>query len=135
MHARPLTRHTLRRLAVVGAAGVVLAAATATGPVSAAGSNDAPKASVLQLTGTATSVDLDPSTMAVLQQNGVSVAPVAPATVSTAGGTTTVSFPISEGYVSVYDSPRRRSSAARSPTWAASPSAPGASPSPLPTSS
>jgi len=72
------------------------------GSVSAA-SYDAPKASILQLTGTSTSVDLDPSTAAVLQQNGVSVAPVAPATVSTAGGTTTVSFPISEGYVSVYD--------------------------------
>jgi len=103
MHARPLTRHTLRRLAVVGAAGVVLAAAAATGPVSAAGSNDAPKASILQLTGTSTSVDIDPSTAAVLAQNGVTVAPVAPATASTNGGTTTVSFPISEGYVSVYD--------------------------------
>jgi len=87
----------------MGAAGALLATAAATGPVSAAGSKDAPKASIMQLTGTATSVDLDPATAAVLQQNGVTVAPVAPATASTNGGTTTVSFPISAGYVAVYD--------------------------------
>ena len=62
----------------------------------------APEAEFLQLKGVSTSVDLDPGTAAVLQQNKVTVSPVEPATASMNGSTTTVSFPITEGYVAVY---------------------------------
>lgn len=71
---------------------------TATGT---AGPGGAPAAQVEQLTGQSTSVDVDPKTAAVLQQNHVMVAPVGPATASTASGLT-VSFPITNGYVSIY---------------------------------
>jgi hypothetical protein len=56
-----------------------------------------------QLQGVSTSVDIDAGTAGVLKQNGVAVAPVAPATASTAGGGLSVSFPITDGFVSVYD--------------------------------
>ncbi len=66
-----------------------------------------PSAEILGLGGRSTSVDLDPATAAVLKENNVTVTPVAPATVSTTGGTTTVSFPITQGYVSVYPESQR----------------------------
>ncbi len=61
-----------------------------------------PQAEFLTLKGVSTSVDLDPATAKVLADNKVTVAPIGPATASTAGGKTTVSFPISQGYVAVY---------------------------------
>ena len=67
-----------------------------------AGPGGAPAAEFLDLKGVSTSVDLDPATAKVLADNKVTVAPVEPATVSTSGGTTAVSFPISEGYVAVH---------------------------------
>ena len=66
------------------------------------GPGGAPQAELLDLTGVSTSVDLDPATAKVLADNKVTVAPVEPATVSQSGGTTTVSFPITEGYVALY---------------------------------
>jgi hypothetical protein len=62
----------------------------------------APQASILQLSGVSTTVDLDPGTAGVLQQNHVSVTPVAPATATVTGGATSVSFPITAGYVALY---------------------------------
>ncbi|MDQ2960528.1 MAG: hypothetical protein M3R48_05700 [Candidatus Dormibacteraeota bacterium] len=59
-------------------------------------------AQVEQLSGTSTTVDVNASTAAVLQQNGVTVTPVAPATASTSGGGLSVTFPITNGYVAVY---------------------------------
>ncbi|MGI8982964.1 MAG: hypothetical protein ACR2HM_00245 [Acidimicrobiales bacterium] len=77
--------------------GVVrIAAKGTTGP------GGAPAVEIQALGGMATNVDLDAGTAAVLKQNNVTVAPVGPATVSTSGGTTTASFPITQGYVSVY---------------------------------
>lgn len=67
-----------------------------------AGSATGPTAQIAQLAGVSTSVDLDPATAAVLQQNGVSVAPVAPATAAMQGGMTVVSFPITGGNVAIY---------------------------------
>lgn len=61
-----------------------------------------PSAEFLTLKGVTTAVDLDPGTLKVLTQNKVAVAPVAPATVTTNGGVTTATFPISQGFVSVY---------------------------------
>ena len=72
-----------------------------------AGPGGAPSAEIMALGGVSTNVDLDAGTAAVLAQNNVSVAPVAPATVSASGGTTTASFPISQGYVSVYPESQR----------------------------
>ena len=74
---------------------------SATGSKSAAATKS-PQAEFLTLKGVSTSVDLDPATAKVLADNKVSVAPVAPASVSQTGGTTTVSFPITQGFVSVY---------------------------------
>jgi hypothetical protein len=71
---------------------------TATGM---AGPGGAPAAQVEQLSGQSTSVNVDAGTAMVLQQNGVTVAPVGPATASTANGLT-VSFPITNGYVAAY---------------------------------
>ncbi len=79
--------------------GVVHVVATGT-----SGPGGAPQAEFVRLTGRSTSVDLDAATAKVLADNKVSVAPVAPATVSQSGGTTRVSFPITEGYVAVYPS-------------------------------
>lgn len=62
----------------------------------------APTAEIQSLKGMSTSVDLDPATAAVLQQNGVSVAPVGPATATAQNGMTVVSFPITAGYVALY---------------------------------
>ncbi len=79
--------------------GVVHVVATGT-----PGPKGAPQAELVRLTGSSTSVDLDAGTAKVLADNKVSVAPVGPATASQAGGTTRVSFPITEGYVAVYPS-------------------------------
>ncbi len=81
-------------------AGTSSSAATASGV--AAKTASAPSAAILNLTGATTKVDIDTSTAAVLKQNGVSVAPVAPATAAMANGTTEVSFPITAGYAAIY---------------------------------
>ncbi|MDQ4132270.1 MAG: hypothetical protein M3179_03485, partial [Actinomycetota bacterium] len=70
-----------------------------TAPTTSSSQEAGPTASFLSLTGVSTSVYLDAGTAKVLADNRVTVAPVAPATASTSGGTTTVSFPITEGYV------------------------------------
>ncbi len=94
-----------RRLLLVP---LVVAAMAASGGLSTAGAQaSAPSAELLGLTGSTTNVDLDASTAQVLKDNGVSVAPVAPATVSTSGSTTTASFPITEGYVAIYPQDQR----------------------------
>ncbi len=67
-----------------------------------AGPGGAPATELLSLGGNETNVDLDAGTLAVLEENNVSVSPVGAASVSSSGGTTTASFPISQGYVSVY---------------------------------
>lgn len=74
---------------------------SATGAQSAALTR-APSAAILNLSGETTKVDIDTSTAAVLKQNGVSVAPVAPATAGIVGGTVEVSFPITAGYAAIY---------------------------------
>ena len=84
-----------------------LATAFVAVPAASAQSGVAPSAEVLTLSGMSTNVDLDSSTMTVLKDNGVSVAPVSPATVSSSGSTTTASFPITEGYVSIYPQEQR----------------------------
>ncbi len=73
-----------------------------TAPTTSSSQEAGPTASFLSLTGVSTSVDLDAGTAKVLADNRVTVAPIAPATANTSGGTTTVSFPITEGYVAVY---------------------------------
>ena len=96
---------TSRSRRLTTAAGVIaLAAGVATGGQLAASAQSltAPSAEFLTLSGVSTKVDLDNSTLAVLAQNGVSVTPVAPATVFASGGTTTATFPITEGYVAVF---------------------------------
>ncbi len=65
--------------------------------------SSSPQATIASLSGVGTTVDIDAGTAGVLQQNGVSVAPVAPATASTAGGGLHVTFPITGGNVSLYD--------------------------------
>lgn len=75
--------------------------AAATGSAAAA-SAAAPSAALLNLTGATTKVDIDPATAAVLQKNGVSVAPVAPATAAMVNGGVEVTFPITTGYVAIY---------------------------------
>jgi len=87
-------------------AGVAVLAATGWQAASAQ-SPSAPSAEILTLSGVSTNVDLDAGTAGVLKENGVTVTPVAPATVSTSGGTTTASFPITDGYVSVYPESQR----------------------------
>ena len=96
------SRRTVRRTAATLFTSLLLVGAAAGGQLATAQSGVAPDAEILTLTGTSTDVDLDAGTLAVLEENGVSVAPVAPATVSSSGGTTTASFPITEGYVAVY---------------------------------
>ena len=75
------------------------AAASSGGSASTAA---APAAAILNLTGATTKVDIDPATAQVLAQNGVSVAPVAPATAAMVNGGIEVSFPITTGYVAIY---------------------------------
>ncbi|MDQ4131623.1 MAG: hypothetical protein M3179_00075, partial [Actinomycetota bacterium] len=99
-------RRALAPILLAGAA-VLVILTTATGQPVIAQATGAPKAEILTLSGVTTNVDLDAGTAAVLKQNDVSVTPVAPATVSTSGGTTTASFPITEGYVSVYPESQR----------------------------
>jgi hypothetical protein len=64
----------------------------------------APSAAILNLTGASTKVDIDPGTAMVLQQHGVSVTPVAPATAAMVNGTIEVTFPITAGYAAIYPS-------------------------------
>ena len=85
----------------VGQAGTTAPSGDAAPSVSAP-QQAGPTASLLSLKGVSTSVDLDPGTAKVLADNKVTVAPIAPATANTTGGTTTISFPITEGYVAVY---------------------------------
>ena len=59
-------------------------------------------AAVAQIAGGSTTVTLDPSTAQVLQQNGVTVAPVAPATANTNGGNVAVSFPVTGGEAFIF---------------------------------
>ncbi len=93
-----------RSLALLGVVGLAVGAG---GLTASAQSSSAPSAEILTLSGGSTNVDLDAGTAAVLKDNGVTVTPVAPATVTTSGGTTTASFPITEGYVSVYPESQR----------------------------
>ncbi|MEO8898209.1 MAG: hypothetical protein ABI473_05885 [Candidatus Dormibacter sp.] len=74
-------------------------------------------AAALNITGGATKVDIDPATAMVLQQHGVSVAPVAPATAAMVNGTVEVTFPVTTGYAAIYpnsDLPYIRGSIAHS---------------------
>ncbi|MBJ7610416.1 MAG: hypothetical protein JF887_13440 [Candidatus Dormibacteraeota bacterium] len=92
---------------MVAACGGDTSSSSSSGPASSSGSPAAstaaaPAAAILNLTGATTKVDLDASTAMVLQQNGVSVAPVAPATAAMANGTVEVSFPITAGYAAIY---------------------------------
>lgn len=96
-------------VAAVAGTGLMLAAcgSTDTGSSSSAASSPgavavAPSAAILNLTGATTKVDVDPATAAVLTQNGVSVAPVAPATAAMVNGGIEVTFPITTGYAAIY---------------------------------
>jgi hypothetical protein len=60
------------------------------------------QAAIPALAGGSTTVTLDPGTAQVLQQNKVSVAPAAPATASTNGGSTAVTFPVTGGEAFVF---------------------------------
>jgi hypothetical protein len=85
------------------ACGSASAGAPSTAPgTSAAAASPAPSAAILNLTGASTKVDIDPGTAMVLQQHGVSVAPVAPATAAMVNGTIEVTFPITTGYAAIY---------------------------------
>jgi hypothetical protein len=95
------SRNTVTVLAV-GALALTLAACGSQTSAGSTTQNPAPTAQIEQLNGMSTTVDLDPTTAAVLQQNHVSVAPVAPATASAQSGATAVSFPITDGYVALY---------------------------------
>ncbi|GAC1339153.1 MAG: hypothetical protein NVSMB29_06030 [Candidatus Dormibacteria bacterium] len=79
------------------------AASSSGGAAASSSASTSPKASIKSLTGVNTAVDLDPATAGVLKTNGVSVAPVAPATAAMANGTVEVSFPIKSGNVDIYD--------------------------------
>ncbi|MGH7686577.1 MAG: hypothetical protein ACREN2_07160 [Candidatus Dormibacteria bacterium] len=59
-------------------------------------------AAVPVIGGGSTTVTLDTSTAQVLQQNGVTVAPVAPASASTTGGGVAVSFPVTGGEAFIF---------------------------------
>ena len=62
-----------------------------------------PTATIAKLTGVGTQVTLDAATAGVLKSNGVSVAPVGPATATMAGSNTVVAFPITGGHISLFD--------------------------------
>jgi len=96
-------------LAVVAASALTLAACGSSSKTASDGTDVTSKtggsamaAEFLTLKGVSTSVDLDAATLKVLTDKGVTPTPVAPATVAANGGVTTASFPISQGYVSVY---------------------------------
>ncbi len=95
-------------LAVVAASALTLAACGSSSKsssgtdVTAKNGASAVSAEFLTLKGVSTSVDLDAGTLKVLTDKGVTPTPVAPATVAANGGVTTATFPISQGYVSVY---------------------------------
>jgi hypothetical protein len=101
-------RRRTAALATIGVLALAMAACGSSddeetsGDAKSAAASKGPEAEFLTLKGASTSVDLDPATAKVLADNKVSVAPVAPATVSQSGGTTSVSFPITQGFVSVY---------------------------------
>lgn len=59
-------------------------------------------AAVPVIGGGTTTVTLDPSTAAVLQQHGVSVSPVTPATATSSGGSVAVTFPVTGGEAFIY---------------------------------
>jgi hypothetical protein len=110
MKAPSRLRRRTTALATIGVLALAMAACGSSDDESSGSATDAkgasatngPQAEFLTLKGVSTSVDLDPATAKVLADNKVSVAPVAPASVSQNGGTTTVSFPITQGFVSVY---------------------------------
>lgn len=52
--------------------------------------------------GGTTTVTLDPGTATVLKQNGVSVAPVAPASATSSGGSVAVTFPVTGGEAFIF---------------------------------
>ncbi|MGI9079348.1 MAG: hypothetical protein ACR2GF_00755 [Acidimicrobiales bacterium] len=96
-------------LAVVAASALTLAACGSSSKSASPGTDITSKtagsamaAEFLTLKGVSTSVDLDAGTLKVLTDKGVAPTPIAPATVASTGGVTTASFPISQGYVSVY---------------------------------
>ena len=97
-----ITRHRYFALAATALLALALAACGSSSKKSSSAANAGPQAAIQQLSGMTTSVDLDPATASVLQQNHVSVAPVAPATASVQNGATVVSFPITAGYVALY---------------------------------
>jgi hypothetical protein len=100
-------------LAVAAVAALTLAACgssskstSSSGDTTSGGSSSSktagPSAEFLTLKGVSTAVDLDAATLKVLADNKVAVAPIAPATVATTGGVTTATFPVTQGFVSVY---------------------------------
>jgi hypothetical protein len=92
----------LATLAACGADATTSSSAGAGSGVTPASTTAAPSAAILSLSGATTKVDIDASTAQVLQQHGVTVAPVAPATAAMANGTVEVSFPITAGYAAIY---------------------------------
>src|SRR5664280_799229 len=70
---------------------------------SSAPATPTPTATIAKLTGVDTRVTLDAATAGVLKSNGVSVAPVGPATATMAGSNTVVAFPITGGHISLFD--------------------------------
>lgn len=87
--------------AVAPAAGETGTSASSGANPAAAAAGVTEKIGPATLAGTKTSVTLDPATAAVLKKNGVSVAPVAPATAAMDNGDTVVSFPIKKGEVTL----------------------------------
>lgn len=107
MFVPPVSRRTLGALVVTVALATAACGSTSTtsggaSPASGAPSA-APQAALEQLSGVSTTVALDSGTAAVLAANNVTVVPIAPATASTSGGAVTVAFPITDGFVSLYD--------------------------------
>ncbi|HEY7927807.1 MAG TPA: hypothetical protein VIG86_10375 [Candidatus Dormibacteraeota bacterium] len=92
----------LATLAACGADATTSSSAGAGSGGTPASTTAAPSAAILSLSGATTKVDIDASTAQVLQQHGVTVAPVAPATAAMANGTVEVSFPITAGYAAIY---------------------------------
>lgn len=78
-------------------------ASSAPATASSAPATPTPTATIAKLTGVDTQVTLDAATAGVLKSNGVSVAPVGPATATMAGSNTVVAFPITGGHISLFD--------------------------------